>query len=1273
MAIQISKFRRPGIYIQEINKTTQITPVQDTLINLVIGFSKKGPINRPVLVNSYQEFVSIFGDIDRTLEKKGNYFHRTIQQVINQSPIWALNLLKTDDELDLLQWQSVSLSSSVENSSIFSDPYSSFFDKNEFWLRDTEAFQFNVDKTQPTEKTKILSFTNMSDKPISVFIYKSDISGFDIKAEDWYGGRDKVPSWMYFDDLISDYMIDVVVVSGYWNDYKSLSVDPKWSRYFNSKGLIKDQLNNFVNDPSVNTLKNYTVSLIPYFRDQNGTDYYVETVINNDTDYTGLFVTYDVDALETDNPNGLIDLIGHTLVGNETDHINFMSYNEVITETVSFEQKALVSPGNTLAFNTTIEYNNEVQHNGFFETTWIVSPIFDVLPSSDPAQNKVSLITLTNEARIVLNGSDLHIASGQEIGIPDVSENRIRKDTIYIDSKGQLGVMTGVEVSDWTEWEVVPTLSISDVLYPIAIVKVGTQRTQSTATDELYLGVTDVNDIEFLDNLTWKIVSSGDHGTAGSEEVDILVDYISSYEVLVTFNNTRVSDADNNYTKFRALKMFNDIRSNVAVGKTVVKLLDGTLAEIIDVSYTTDNNLNKDIKITVPTTNVIADNFELYYANDAFTLGEIGMRAVENVPDYGIVSKSSTFYQHYYDGIIKSGDYFLQNIIPNGSGINAIEFTKDDLGQSIIVMYTRDGAPDGEYSGPLSNIPELDAQGGDKIYVQDVDNNTGTYTLLSVAYEMGQYTKLGVTYDYKATFIVNEAVNEYVQYNKLVHIFDGNPDQYVYLKMYSIQSELYVDFVNSPDLETAGEQRIDPENNKTIWVFSDRSNFAQTVEIEAVLEQNQFLIDANRYGEIVVGDFLEAAIPNDLPIGYVPKKLTRINSRQIWEADPSLAVISTDAAVAYFDADPSTNIDIQVVRRNSVDNYVNTLQALVFDGFTMRLDSMPDGTEKRQNEILNLFAPGTPLFKGLTNRNQISWRYLIDSWGLGLTNNSKQQMVDLCGARLNALGLLNMPSAKAFKHSTNPTFINNDGTLNYEYIKLGGNPQSNPAFRYTFGQGQGQSNVAYFFPYVSIYDNGRTLNVPPAMFVANTFMNKHNSRRGDVYPWTIAAGVTNGLVTGFGATEVDIDGDDISELNEMGANPITFKLNRGYNIETNNTASIVPKSALSNIHVREVLIELENEMYNMLLTYQWRFNTAEVRSEIKQRADAICARFVAQDGLYDYLNVMDETNNTPDVIDAGIGVIDTYVEPIKGMGIIVNNITILRTGTIQSGGFTLQQ
>jgi len=39
------------------------------------------------------------------------------------------------------------------------------------------------------------------------------------------------------------------------------------------------------------------------------------------------------------------------------------------------------------------------------------------------------------------------------------------------------------------------------------------------------------------------------------------------------------------------------------------------------------------------------------------------------------------------------------------------------------------------------------------------------------------------------------------------------------------------------------------------------------------------------------------------------------------------------------------------------------------------------------------------------------------------------------------------------------------------------------------------------------------------------------------------------------------------------------------------------------------------------------------------------------------------------LIDNQIGVLDTYVEPIKAMGIIVNNITILRTGGISSAGF----
>jgi hypothetical protein len=182
-------------------------------------------------------------------------------------------------------------------------------------------------------------------------------------------------------------------------------------------------------------------------------------------------------------------------------------------------------------------------------------------------------------------------------------------------------------------------------------------------------------------------------------------------------------------------------------------------------------------------------------------------------------------------------------------------------------------------------------------------------------------------------------------------------------------------------------------------------------------------------------------------------------------------------------------------------------------------------------------------------------------------------------------------------------------------------------------------------------------------------MRKQNSNASGITPWTIAAGVTNGRITNIVETEMDFTLTDIEYINQAQMNPIVFKRNRGNVIETENTAQTLYKSALSYIHVREVLIELERELSSMLLDFQWKFNTPDIRAEIKLRADVICETYVSRNGLFNYFNKMDEENNTNEIIDNQIGVLDTYVEPIKGMGIIVNNITILRTGAINAGGF----
>jgi hypothetical protein len=247
--------------------------------------------------------------------------------------------------------------------------------------------------------------------------------------------------------------------------------------------------------------------------------------------------------------------------------------------------------------------------------------------------------------------------------------------------------------------------------------------------------------------------------------------------------------------------------------------------------------------------------------------------------------------------------------------------------------------------------------------------------------------------------------------------------------------------------------------------------------------------------------------------------------------------------------------------------------------------------------------------------------------------------------------------------------VDREGVLKTEFIATGGDPESSPAFLYSFGEGVGNTCVGYFTPYLTINDNGRPMDMPPASYVATTYMRKYTSTITGITPWTVAAGVNNGRITNILGLEIDYTPEDIEFLNLAQMNPIVFKRNRGFVIETQNTAQVQFRSALSLINVREVLIELERELADMLLGFQWRANTPDVRAEIKLRADSICETYVVRNGLFRFFNKMDDENNTPDLIDQQIGVLDTFVEPIKNMGIIVNNITILRTGAISAGGF----
>ena len=1285
MAIQIGKYKRPGIFIEEFDNSIIASPRVFGVSSLVMGFSRKGPINTPVLLRSIGDLERIFGPLDRNLERKGSYFHRTIQKMLESNPVFAMNLLSTSDTLDKIEYESVSTATDKDNDVKREGAYRRFFDTTGFWKRDTDSF-LNLISGDTGAADRLLSFTNLSDKYVSIFVFKSKVTGYNRSLIEWYGSADKVPSYLNQLDYASDYLVDVLCVGGDWSDYQSLSVDSRWSTYFNTTGLRKDQIDNFANDRNVSTLAYYQgLSLIPYFRDLDGRNIFIESVINSETDRTGLFCAYDLDKVEKDFPTGMLDLLGNNLVG-QNDAIdtykssfNFLSYEDSIVTELPYQNVFLDIAGGSVGQNvvalgpslslTRAAWGVATTRTSFFAEEFINGVNYATASSSITGTSSLTFaFTLqdpnlgsetSSNAYCIVGGSKLLVNGGTSATFTysiNRSEYPVSSATTSYTAIFHIDSSTGdIKFTKSTVAATSPTIPANDLALTSVniymrngfIVQTGGPTFTPSVT---YLGVT----------------GNGYNPLSGS---DFTVSQVSPGKIRVTFLDTAATDVTSNYARHRRIRLFNFLvdmldSSNI-VKMAILKdlatfekhpLTNAVLSNVIT-STTQNKSFDLDLGVTTTPSDILNGNLIFYKLDNEFILGTDGVVTQNTVASgaTGVAAKYSNFYEDYYTGQTNTGDFFYKNLI--------------DLTSSTRVVFMDDGTYSYFVIDGASYSPSLSIN--DKLIVPSTTLNTGLFELTSqfTSYQLTDpFTGAAFPASYEQYIIDISAVSEeIVGVNKL---YDGSDTGKVYLRMFLDSNEdLQTKFMNS-DLDSV--ESIDLNKDTKPTVVSFESNYKQSIEIERPVGYtelpNKILVNATRYSEIKVGDFLEAYVDPSITLGAneVPRKLTRILSKRLYAGDNSLVEITCDSRINKTLYGAS---DYQTLRYTTIDDYVLTYKTISLKGFRIREASIPDGTEERQNSILNIVSKGTSLFKALTNKEALDFRYLVDSFGLGLAERSKQQLVDICGERLDCFGFINMPSIKQFKNSTSPTFVDSEGVVQTAFIATGGDPESNPAFLYSFGDGRGSTCVGYFLPYLTINDNGRQTDIPPASYVATTFLRKHNLNIGGITPWTIAAGITNGRISNVAQLEMDFSPTDIENLNQAQMNPIVFKRNRGFMIETENTAQTLYRSALSYIHVREVLIELERELSAMLLDYQWKFNTAETRAEIKLRADGICESYVNRNGLYNYFNKCDEENNTPTLIDNQIGVLDTYVEPVKGMGIIVNNITILRTGAIQAGGF----
>ena len=173
-------------------------------------------------------------------------------------------------------------------------------------------------------------------------------------------------------------------------------------------------------------------------------------------------------------------------------------------------------------------------------------------------------------------------------------------------------------------------------------------------------------------------------------------------------------------------------------------------------------------------------------------------------------------------------------------------------------------------------------------------------------------------------------------------------------------------------------------------------------------------------------------------------------------------------------------------------------------------------------------------------------------------------------------------------------------------------------------------------------------------------MEKYGSRQ----PYYIVAGPNYGTISASGLVGPDYNFSraELDDLEPFGVNAMVYRPGFGTFINSNQTAKQTPVSALSKVNIRELVIYLQDEIEKVLQQYQWEFNNQRTRNAILDRANQICSIIAANGGIQAYKNIMDESNNGPEIIDNEMAVITTHIEPGLGCGKMVQELHIWRTG-----------
>ena len=201
--------------------------------------------------------------------------------------------------------------------------------------------------------------------------------------------------------------------------------------------------------------------------------------------------------------------------------------------------------------------------------------------------------------------------------------------------------------------------------------------------------------------------------------------------------------------------------------------------------------------------------------------------------------------------------------------------------------------------------------------------------------------------------------------------------------------------------------------------------------------------------------------------------------------------------------------------------------------------------------------------------------------------------------------------------------------------------------------------TATYWPWLRIINQGsnQPLWVPPSTMIGGVLAFNDSTQS----PWYAPAGLNRGGLTTVTDTYKKLAQSDRDTLYAARVNPIANFVNNGIVVFGQKTLQARP-SALDRINVRRLLIEVKKFIASSTRFLVFEQNTNATRSRFLSIVNPYMEDVKGRQGLFAFRVIMDQTNNTPDLIDQNILYGQIFLQPTRTAEFIILDFNIQATG-----------